>query len=82
MNVDEFKPYCLFDDPTRRPVVISQRQVGGTIKNGEVKKGAVKGHVIEEQSMQEVEKEAIKGQDVQEWDTTLELFCHNYMKKP
>lgn len=61
MNVNKFKSYRLFDDPTKRPVVISQRQVGGIIKNKEAKEGAVEGHVIKEQGMQEVEEEAIKG---------------------
>jgi hypothetical protein len=56
MNVNKFKPYHLFDDPTRRLVVISQRRVGGIIKNKEAKEGVVKGHVIEEQGMQEVEE--------------------------
>jgi hypothetical protein len=35
------------------------RQVGGTIKNEETKEGAVEGHVIEEQGMQEVEEEVV-----------------------
>lgn len=61
MNVNKFKPYRLFDDPTKRLIVISQRQAGGIIKNEEAKEGVVEGHVIEEHGMQEVEEEAIKG---------------------
>jgi hypothetical protein len=51
MNVKKFKPYCLFENPTRGLVVISQRWVGGTIKNKEAKEGVVERHVVKGHGM-------------------------------